>query len=381
MRPCSGPPRVRAQERSATHRGRAKCSTRSHKQNVAGKFDYYTLVMSWSPTHCVTAQEGRDEQQCARLDGLRYGFVLHGLWPQYEKGYPEACRIGRKPFVPQPVINSMLDIMPSGGLVIHEYKLHGTCSGLEPADYYKLSRQLFTRVRVPERFKNPFETQFIAPREAGGRVHARQSLAAPRYDRRQLRRARQPAARRAHLPDARRQAPRACGQNENQRKLCRADADACAARALDAARGRSREREGASNNPLQPKRDRGLPRPRVLEARAAFEGRARPCESGAQTIGDKLWTSARAPRLRHAAALPAAQPLRRLALVIHAECGDRRYARSGNGRPRPTLRPAPSASSAPTPPRRAAARRGAVGHHSGSSAGPSSGMPSASGPS
>ena len=133
--------------------------------NVAGKFDYYTLVMSWSPTHCVTAQEGRDEEQCARVDGLRYGFVLHGLWPQYEKGYPEACRIGRKPFVPQPVINSMLDIMPSGGLVIHEYKLHGTCSGLDPAEYYKLSRQLFTSVRVPERFKNPFEMQFTNPRE------------------------------------------------------------------------------------------------------------------------------------------------------------------------------------------------------------------------
>src|SRR5262245_4346097 len=60
--------------------------------NVAGKFDYYTMVLSWSPTHCVTAQEGRDEDQCARLDGLRYGFVLYGLWPQYEKGFPEACR-------------------------------------------------------------------------------------------------------------------------------------------------------------------------------------------------------------------------------------------------------------------------------------------------
>jgi ribonuclease T2 len=129
------------------------------KQNTAGKFDYYTLVMSWSPTHCVTAQEGRDEQQCARQDGRRYGFVLHGLWPQLARRLPEAC-IGRKPWVPQPVINSMLDIMPSGGLVIHEFKLHGTCSGLEPADYCKLSRQLFTRVCIPERFQNPYETVY-----------------------------------------------------------------------------------------------------------------------------------------------------------------------------------------------------------------------------
>jgi ribonuclease T2 len=234
-------------------------------QNTAGKFDYYTMVMSWSPTHCVTAQEGRDEQQCARMDGLRYGFVLHGLWPQYEKGFPEACPIGRKPFVPQPVINSMLDIMPSGGLVIHEYKLHGTCSGLDPAGYYNLSRQLFGRVRVPERYQNPFETQFVAPREVVGDFMRANPWLRPEMiavtcggPGNRLRDVR--------ICMTRDGAPRACGQNEDRRKLCRADQ-------LHVPPVRSTRREGGSNastNPMQPKRDRGLPRPRVLESPGRF---------------------------------------------------------------------------------------------------------------
>jgi ribonuclease T2 len=234
------------------------------RQNVAGKFDYYTMVMSWSPTHCVTAQEGRDEDQCKRLDGLRYGFVLHGLWPQYENGYPEACRIGRKPFVPKPVIDSMLDIMPSGGLVIHEYKLHGTCSGLDPANYYKLSRQLFTRVRIPERFRNPFETQFMSPSEveaeflqANPWLHPDMLAVTCGGPGNRLRDVRVCLSREGK--------GRACGQNENQRKLCRADQVH-----VPPVRSTRRESGPTSSNPLQPKRDRGLPRPRVIESPARF---------------------------------------------------------------------------------------------------------------
>ena len=48
-------------------------------------FDYYTPVLSWSPTHCSTTDRGTDDGQCARNDGARFGFVLHGLWPQYER--------------------------------------------------------------------------------------------------------------------------------------------------------------------------------------------------------------------------------------------------------------------------------------------------------
>ncbi len=133
--------------------------------NTPGKFDYYMLVLSWSPTHCMEVSSGEDSMQCARRDGRRFGFVLHGLWPQNESGYPERCRTPWRPFVPEPVIGQMGDVMPSRGLVIHEYRAHGTCSGLRPAPYFALARQLFHRIRIPERYQNPFDMLSVAPRD------------------------------------------------------------------------------------------------------------------------------------------------------------------------------------------------------------------------
>jgi ribonuclease T2 len=130
-------------------------------QNVPGQFDYYALVLSWSPTYC--SDQGRDDDtQCNRRDGRRYSFVLHGLWPQYESGYPSNCRLPRRPFVPEPVIGSMLDIMPSRGLVIHEYRTHGTCSGMDPVRYFATAHRLFDGIKIPDRFRNPFDSQIVS---------------------------------------------------------------------------------------------------------------------------------------------------------------------------------------------------------------------------
>ncbi|MGQ0673102.1 MAG: ribonuclease T2 family protein [Hyphomicrobium sp.] len=135
------------------------------ERNVAGEFDYYALVMSWSPTYCSEKQSDGYDPQCDRRDGRRYAFVLHGLWPQYERGYPERCFTRKKPYVPQTIIDSMLDIMPSPRLVIHEFKKHGTCSGLDPAGYYEVSRRLFKSIRIPERYVNPQEAMFVSRAE------------------------------------------------------------------------------------------------------------------------------------------------------------------------------------------------------------------------
>jgi ribonuclease T2 len=133
-------------------------------RNVAGQFDYYALVLSWSPSHCSGLPRDGYDPQCDRRDGKRYSFVLHGLWPQYApKGWPKDCPVRGRPFVPRPLINSMLDIMPSDKLVIHEYRKHGTCSGLEPAQYFDLSRRLFSKVRIPDGYLNPMDAQFISP--------------------------------------------------------------------------------------------------------------------------------------------------------------------------------------------------------------------------
>ena len=53
-----------------------------------GRFDYYLLALSWSPEYCASRNGARDKLQCVER---QYGFVTHGLWPQFEKGYPSRC--------------------------------------------------------------------------------------------------------------------------------------------------------------------------------------------------------------------------------------------------------------------------------------------------
>ncbi len=120
-----------------------------------GLFDYYVLSMSWSPSYCLKAagrRGGRDARQCA--PGRRLGFVLHGLWPQFRRGWPSECR-GAKRFVPDAVIREVLDVMPAKGLVIHEWRKHGTCSGLSPRAYFGLAEELFRSIRIPAAWRAP----------------------------------------------------------------------------------------------------------------------------------------------------------------------------------------------------------------------------------
>lgn len=131
------------------------------RRNVAGEFDYYALVLSWSPTHCASVQPREGDQQCGRADGRRYGFVLHGLWPQHDKGWPEYCPGKGRTFIPDQVLDELGDMMPSRRLAIHEYRKHGTCSGLSPADYFLFSRKLFQKVKIPAPYVNPFENRTV----------------------------------------------------------------------------------------------------------------------------------------------------------------------------------------------------------------------------
>ena len=77
----------------------------------------------------------------------------------------------KRPWVPQSVIDDIRDIMPSKNLIIHEYRAHGTCSGLEPAQYFGLARDLYERISIPPRFsgadrglrltESEIETEFL----------------------------------------------------------------------------------------------------------------------------------------------------------------------------------------------------------------------------
>jgi ribonuclease T2 len=113
-------------------------------------FDFYVLALSWSPTYCQDDQaRRRDVTQCA---GPRpFAFVVHGLWPQFERGYPRACQTTRdRPTGSQ--ARAMLDIMPSERLVQHEWGQHGTCSGLSARDYLAVVRAAKDRVAIPDTY-------------------------------------------------------------------------------------------------------------------------------------------------------------------------------------------------------------------------------------
>lgn len=126
---------------------------------VPGRFDYYVLSLSWSPQYCADARQ-RDARQCAT--GRRYAFVLHGLWPQYERGFPRACASGGH--LSRAVVDDMLDVMPSPSLVRHEWDKHGTCSGLAADAYFDAARRAYAAVVIPDRFRAPGQEVYVDPR-------------------------------------------------------------------------------------------------------------------------------------------------------------------------------------------------------------------------
>ena len=118
------------------------------RQNAPGQFDFYVLSLSWSPSYCEAAGARAPRQQCGERP---FSFVVHGLWPQYEKGFPEFCQVPA-PRLDRRIVSSMLDIMPAPRLVFHEWDRHGTCSGLSPRAYFETIRKLRAMVKIPPAF-------------------------------------------------------------------------------------------------------------------------------------------------------------------------------------------------------------------------------------
>jgi len=113
----------------------------------ARDFDFYVLALSWSPSWCATEDRDGSTPQC---DGRRpYTFIAHGLWPQYERGWPQYCPSSEPERVPQSLARTLYDIVPSAGLAGHEWRKHGTCSGLGQRVYFETLRNAYRKVRMP----------------------------------------------------------------------------------------------------------------------------------------------------------------------------------------------------------------------------------------
>lgn len=134
--------------------------------DTPGQFDFYVLSLSWSPSFCATAAGRRggyvgrsDTRQC----GTRpYSFVVHGLWPQYDKGFPENCQ-DPAPRLDHRLVGTMLDLMPAPHLIYNEWDKHGTCSGLDAKAYFDTVRKARAAVSIPADYADPQAALTVTP--------------------------------------------------------------------------------------------------------------------------------------------------------------------------------------------------------------------------
>ena len=116
----------------------ARMEMRSTAQAGAG-FDFYLLNLSWSPEFCYSHP---DAAECA----AHARFVLHGLWPERTDGtYPENCSTAPGPASP----GQYADVYIEAGLLEHEWKTHGTCSGLSADAFFTAARTAYEAVKIP----------------------------------------------------------------------------------------------------------------------------------------------------------------------------------------------------------------------------------------
>lgn len=117
-----------------------------------GEFDFYVLALSWSPTFCQSEAGQRSRSQCG-VDS-RSEFVVHGLWPQHDRGFPENCGAFNRP-IPRNAMDKAAAIFPDAGLARYEWNKHGTCSGLGPSEYFDDVAAARSKVVIPGKFARP----------------------------------------------------------------------------------------------------------------------------------------------------------------------------------------------------------------------------------
>lgn len=109
----------------------------------------YTLAVSWSPEFCRgKASRDSDNYQCNGQIG-RFGFVLHGLWPESGSGKsPQWCALTPRPSVED--LSANLCMTPVPWLLEHEWAKHGSCMSATPTAYFKASNILWQSLSLPD---------------------------------------------------------------------------------------------------------------------------------------------------------------------------------------------------------------------------------------
>jgi ribonuclease T2 len=141
----------------------AIAAAQEQRQNEPGQFDFYVLSLSWSPSFCAAAAErGGGNRPSLQCGARPYSFVVHGLWPQYVKGFPEYCQVP-SPRLNRAIVSSMLDLMPAPHLIFNEWDKHGTCSGLPARAYFDAVRKARSVVKIPPEYVDLEQPVTVTP--------------------------------------------------------------------------------------------------------------------------------------------------------------------------------------------------------------------------
>ena len=125
-------------------------------------FDYYVMALSWSPGFCDLGGAGKSQRQCAA--GAGYGFVVHGLWPDNRFG-PDPADCDPDAQVSSADLDAANGLYPTSGLAAYEYRKHGTCTGLDAANYFSAVRLVRDGIAIPSSFQGVRVWRRMPPEE------------------------------------------------------------------------------------------------------------------------------------------------------------------------------------------------------------------------
>ncbi len=108
----------------------------------------YLLSLSWSPQYCRDRRaSAADAGQCGK--DARFGFILHGLWPEgSNQNDPAWC--GDAKLIDSDLVKQHFCMTPSAQLLQHEWAKHGTCMTDRPDRYFRAASILYRAVRFPD---------------------------------------------------------------------------------------------------------------------------------------------------------------------------------------------------------------------------------------
>lgn len=116
--------------------------TKNSRKTFRSGEHVWVLALSWSPEFCYQkSKEGSSDKfsQCAE----NKAFVVHGLWPEKEVSH---CLSENE--ISQRALQEASDVFADKGLMRHEWKKHGACSGLNSDEYFSKAEAAFRALNL-----------------------------------------------------------------------------------------------------------------------------------------------------------------------------------------------------------------------------------------